>query len=101
MKPKSLEAGLLTLAQWFDAIYQDANNNDEVQQDLRRWAREHMQLQDSLDRVEAKLQELIKTIEIVNWDFDGGMVEITEQEYRLIKAAITAANELLNSFHRK
>lgn len=43
--------------------------------------------------LEAKLLNLIKIVEIVNWDHDGGMVEITEQEYRLIKDAIRVAKE--------
>jgi len=40
--------GLRLLADWFDAQYQDAGSNDEVQQDLRRWADEFEALTQSL-----------------------------------------------------
>jgi hypothetical protein len=55
-RPKTLEDGLLVLADWFDAVYQDANVSDEVQQDCRRWAKEHTQLK-------AKLRELVDAVE--------------------------------------
>jgi len=37
-RPKTASEGLRFLADWFDAVYQDAGKNDEVQQELRRWA---------------------------------------------------------------
>lgn len=39
-RPKTLQEGLRILADWFDAVYQDAGKNDAVQQDLRKWAYE-------------------------------------------------------------
>lgn len=39
--PATVQEGLLFLARWFDAVYQDAGTGrDVVQQDLRRWAKE-------------------------------------------------------------
>lgn len=36
-RPKTMQEGLHILADWFDAVYQDAGKNDAVQQDLRKW----------------------------------------------------------------
>ena len=47
-KPQTAADGLRLLADWFDATYQDAGNNDEVQQDLRKWANEFEELTQSL-----------------------------------------------------
>lgn len=39
-RPSNPSEGLSFLADWFDAFYGDAGVNDEVQQDLRKWAKE-------------------------------------------------------------
>jgi uncharacterized coiled-coil protein SlyX len=61
-RPKNLESGLFVLADWFDAVYQDEGENDLVQQDLRRWAREHMLLQDELSECQTERNRLRKAL---------------------------------------
>ena len=48
-RPKTLPQGLRILADWFDAVYEDQGKNDEVQQDLRRWAAEYEALEAKLN----------------------------------------------------
>lgn len=53
----------------------------------------HKKTKNQANRAKTKLRKLIKIFETINWDFDGGMVEITKQEYQLIKAAFKAVNK--------
>ena len=43
--PKDMAEGLEILAKWFDVQFRDSGTgNDQVQQDLRRWAKEYREL---------------------------------------------------------
>ena len=54
-RPKTLPQGLKLLADWFDAVYENQGKNDEVQQDLRRWAAYYEALEAKLRDTEAQL----------------------------------------------
>lgn len=61
-RPKTLPEGLITLAAWFDAVYENQGKNDEVQQDLRKWALDHESLKAKLAAITTEL-EYCKSIE--------------------------------------
>jgi hypothetical protein len=68
MKPKRAAEGLRWLADWFDAKYHDAGQNDEVQQDLRRWAGEF----EAAEGLLARCKQVLLDVE------DSGEVHLDE-----------------------
>ena len=57
--PKNAIEALRRLADWFDVVYKDAGSgNDEVQQDLRKWADELENQQQYILELEKKVKEL-------------------------------------------
>lgn len=62
-RPKELREGLLVLAEWFDAVYDDAKDGkNQVQQDLRRWADEYTRLEKLNGEFDSKNAELLARI---------------------------------------
>ena len=65
-------------------------------EDYRRYLTEEghpqrvVDLARQLDRTEALLRELVEAVEVAKWDYDGGIVQITDREYRRIKSALAA-----------
>jgi hypothetical protein len=70
--PKSVQEGLRFLADWFDAVYQDAGVNDDVQQRLRKWANLFNELIAENERLKAQIKQAQAMYPFLRDDEMGG-----------------------------
>ena len=61
-RPKTAPEGLRILADWFDAVYDEAGTNAAVQNDLRDWAKNYTDLESRVRELEAERDRLIENI---------------------------------------
>jgi hypothetical protein len=78
-RPITLPEGLRTLADWFDAVYEDQGKNDEVQQDLRRWASDYRALEADRD----KWKDQVENPKVTYCAFCGQEYDIDDREKAL------------------
>lgn len=61
-RPKTIPEGLQILADWFDAVYDEAGTDAAVQSDLRDWAKKYIELDSRVRELEAKNEMLDKDL---------------------------------------
>ena len=69
-RPKTAPEGLRILADWFDAVYDEAGTNAAVQNDLRDWAKNYTALESRVRELEAERDRLKAEVKEANMVVD-------------------------------